>query len=122
VGLATPLLSGRDLNRALLARQHLLARATASPTEMIERLVGLQAQQARPPFVGLWSRLSHFAAADLRAEILVRLCRAGDASALDSPPFAPPDAQDREALAAEGEDVLRFLEPAATGFDIQFAA
>ncbi len=55
-----PLLSRRALNRALLARQMLLAREPAAPAEALRRLAGLQAQQARPPFVGLWSRLSGF--------------------------------------------------------------
>jgi hypothetical protein len=53
-------LSARELNRATLARQHLLTpAAAASPSDVLDlvaRLVGLQAQQARPPFVGLWTR------------------------------------------------------------------
>ena len=60
-------LTRRALNRALLARQMLMSRRNASPLEVIERLVGVQAQQARPPFVGLWSRISGFQREDLRA-------------------------------------------------------
>ena len=50
-----------ELNRATLARQLLLTRAEATPLAALERLVGLQAQLARPPFVALWSRLQGFA-------------------------------------------------------------
>ncbi|HEX5077489.1 MAG TPA: winged helix DNA-binding domain-containing protein [Gemmatimonadaceae bacterium] len=53
-------LSNRALNRALLARQMLLERHKGSALDAIERLVGLQAQVARPPFVGLWTRLRSF--------------------------------------------------------------
>jgi hypothetical protein len=58
----------KALNRALLARQMLLAREKAPALGLVERLVGLQAQQARPPFVGLWSRLE-----DFRREELLKL-------------------------------------------------
>lgn len=63
----------RELNRATLARQGLLERHEATPAEMVERLVGLQAQEPRPPFVGLWSRIEAFEAGDLR-----RALRNGD--------------------------------------------
>ena len=53
-------LSTRALNRAVLARQMLLARAELSPLKAIERLVGLQAQLPNPPYVGLWTRLVGF--------------------------------------------------------------
>ena len=53
-------LSTRALNRAFLARQMLLEREKLPATKAIERLVGLQAQVARPPFVGLWTRLADF--------------------------------------------------------------
>ncbi|WP_426751500.1 winged helix DNA-binding domain-containing protein [Myxococcus sp. Y35] len=55
----TPL-TRRALNRATLARQLLLERGTVSVLEAVERLLALQAQQARPPFIGLWSRVSGF--------------------------------------------------------------
>jgi hypothetical protein len=43
----------RELNRATLARQALLARENSAPLTMIERLVGLQAQMPNPPYIGL---------------------------------------------------------------------
>ena len=60
-----PPISDRALNRATLARQMLLRREKATPVAVIERLAGMQAQLARPPFVGLWSRIHGFRAADL---------------------------------------------------------
>ncbi len=53
-------LTQRQLNRALLARQGLLQREQTTPLKAIERLVGIQAQLARPPFLGLWSRVAGF--------------------------------------------------------------
>jgi hypothetical protein len=44
----------------------LLAREKAPALSVVERLVGLQAPQARPPFVGVWSRIEGF----LREELL----------------------------------------------------
>lgn len=54
-----------QLNRALLARQMLLSREAVSVPDAIARLAGLQAQLARPPFVGLWTRLQGFRRSDL---------------------------------------------------------
>ena len=50
----------QELNRATLARQMLLARETLPVTKAVGRLVAMQAQLARPPFVGLWARLEKF--------------------------------------------------------------
>lgn len=58
-------ISTRALNRATLARQMLLAREKTSPIHAVSRLVGMQAQAARPPFIGLWTRLATFDRADL---------------------------------------------------------
>ena len=63
----------RELNRATLARQLLLERRKLSPVAAIERLVGMQAQWAPAPYVGLWSRLEGF-----RREQLERAIRRGD--------------------------------------------
>ncbi|MFL6203176.1 MAG: winged helix DNA-binding domain-containing protein [Thermoanaerobaculia bacterium] len=60
-----PTLTARQLNRATLARQMLLSRETATAVAAVERLAGLQAQLARPPFVGLWARLEGFRRSDL---------------------------------------------------------
>jgi hypothetical protein len=53
-------LSNRQLNRAVLARQLLLERASMKASAAIEHLVGLQAQAPLPPYVGLWTRLHNF--------------------------------------------------------------
>jgi hypothetical protein len=58
--LSAEVLSRRALNRALLARQHLLRRADMPVKDMVEHLVGLQAQEIMPPYYGLWSRLDRF--------------------------------------------------------------
>src|SRR5215212_6384156 len=63
--MATRVLTLRELNRATLARQMLLERVSLPVPEGIERLVGLQAQQALPPYVGLWTRLNNFSRDDL---------------------------------------------------------
>jgi winged helix DNA-binding protein len=59
------ILTARELNRALLARQGLIERTDASAAETIERLVGLQAQEPDNPYVALWARLRDFDPAEL---------------------------------------------------------
>jgi hypothetical protein len=58
-------LTRRELNRALLARQLLLERADLSPLDAIERLIGVQAQIPNPPYTGLWTRIRNFQRDDL---------------------------------------------------------
>ncbi|MFC4614966.1 winged helix DNA-binding domain-containing protein [Cellulomonas algicola] len=67
-----PLMDRRALNRALLARQHLLDRTDASAVDVVGHLVGLQAQNAWSPYVGLWSRVEGFTHADLGDALLDR--------------------------------------------------
>nr|WP_209310782.1 winged helix DNA-binding domain-containing protein [Streptomyces spiramenti] len=50
----------RALNRATLARQHLLERTDSAPLDVVSHLAGLQAQEPQEPFVGLWSRTRGF--------------------------------------------------------------
>ena len=50
-------LSQRELNRALLARQLLLERGRTTLPRSLERIGGIQAQYAPSMYVGLWSRL-----------------------------------------------------------------
>lgn len=57
----------RQLNRATLARQMLLERADVPVASAVRRLCGIQAQEARPPFVGLWSRVAGFDRDDLHS-------------------------------------------------------
>ena len=61
----TATISQRALGRATLARQMLLTRERSTVVAAVERLVGMQAQLARPPYVGLWTRLREFAREDL---------------------------------------------------------
>jgi hypothetical protein len=58
-------LSARRLNRALLARQHLLEPSTGSLAETIEDVGGLQTQYAPAAYVGLFSRMASLERAEL---------------------------------------------------------
>jgi DNA glycosylase AlkZ-like len=53
-------LATRQLNRTLLGRQLLLERAGHSPLQVVDRLVGLQAQEPQAPYQGLWARIAGF--------------------------------------------------------------
>ena len=60
LGNMADILSLRQLNRTLLARQHLLKRSTMAPAEMVAYLVGMQAQIPLAPYTGLWTRVAGF--------------------------------------------------------------
>ena len=62
---AAPSISTRALNRATLSRQRLLERQDVSAEAMLRHLIGLQGQVHKAPYIGLWTRLRHFKAADL---------------------------------------------------------
>jgi hypothetical protein len=51
-------LSQRELNRALLARQLLLERRRTTIPKALERIGGIQAQYAPAMYIGLWSRVA----------------------------------------------------------------
>ncbi len=59
-------LSRLALNRATLARQMLLQREETTALDALTRLAGLQAQVAKPPYLGLWTRLASFRREELR--------------------------------------------------------
>ncbi|WP_326700744.1 winged helix DNA-binding domain-containing protein [Streptomyces sp. NBC_01754] len=60
-------LSSRALNRATLERQLLLRRTALPAKDAVTRLVGLQAQNPRPPYFQLHARLEGFDPAELSA-------------------------------------------------------
>ncbi|MCJ8014134.1 winged helix DNA-binding domain-containing protein [Paenibacillus sp. KQZ6P-2] len=53
-------LDSRALNRATLARQMLLCRADIPVLDVVEKLIGLQAQALNAPYFALWSRMENF--------------------------------------------------------------
>ena len=66
------LLDARSLNRATLARQHLLDPSPLAVEEEIEHLVGMQSQVPTDPFVALWNRYREFDPAELSRLMLER--------------------------------------------------
>ncbi|MFB9575882.1 winged helix DNA-binding domain-containing protein [Streptomyces yanii] len=63
----SPLLTPRALGRATLERQLLLRRSPMSAKEAVSHLVGLQAQNTKPPYYQLFARLEGFDPAELSA-------------------------------------------------------
>lgn len=55
-----PVITQRELNRAVLARQLLLERAALTVPVALERMACLQAQYAPAMYIGLWSRVTGF--------------------------------------------------------------
>ena len=73
-----PVLSRDALNRATLARQHLLRRGRLDVVEAAAAVGGLQAQEPASPYLALWTRLEGFDAAEMtRAFEDRRLVKAG---------------------------------------------
>jgi hypothetical protein len=68
--MAERVLSTRELNRAVLARQLLLERAELTPEQAVERVAGLQTQYAPSGYIGLWSRLAGFRREELTEALL----------------------------------------------------
>lgn len=64
-----PTLTPQALNRAVLARQLLLERATMPIPDALEQVAGLQTQYAPSGYVGLWTRLAGFRRDDLTAAL-----------------------------------------------------
>jgi winged helix DNA-binding protein len=59
----------RALNRALLARQHLLEPADAKLPDVLKAIGGIQAQYAPAMYVGVWSRVENLERAALTAAL-----------------------------------------------------
>jgi hypothetical protein len=83
---AERVLTLRELNRATLARQLLLQRRRLSPTAVIERLVGMQAQSPQAPYVGIWTRTTGFRRGSLERTAPAVDDRQGDGDAADAAP------------------------------------
>ena len=115
------MITNRALNRALLARQCLLERVAAPVDEVVERVVGLQAQVPRDPYVGLWSRVDGFEPDQLERSLLekrvvrivvmrgtVHLVTVADAARIR--PLMQPVLDHELARHSEHKDALRTLD------------
>lgn len=65
-------LSQDALNRALIERQMLRERADIGAFATIERLFGIQAQEPKSPYIGLWTRLRNFRPQELEDLLISR--------------------------------------------------
>jgi hypothetical protein len=117
-------LSTRELNRALLARQLLLERSKLPLTRALEQVGGLQTQYAPSAYIALWSRLHNFRrkalteALQQRRAVQATLMRATIhiVSAHDFPLFAAAIRKARR------ESWLRFQQKQLKGIDMEMVA
>ncbi|MGW7685033.1 winged helix DNA-binding domain-containing protein [Kribbella sp. NPDC054772] len=65
-------LSAKAVNRATLARQLLLERESTSAVQVVERLAGMQGQEPKHPYVGLWTRIDGFTETQLDQAVEAR--------------------------------------------------
>ncbi|MCW2779832.1 MAG: hypothetical protein JWR35_281 [Marmoricola sp.] len=65
-------LTNRVLNRTLWLRQHLVTPVEMPVRDMVEHLIGLQAQENLPPYLSLAARLKDFSPESLSTEIADR--------------------------------------------------
>lgn len=66
------MLTTRQLNRTHLQRQHLLERSPMSTGDMLRAIAGVQAQEVKDPYLGLWSRIEGFQHEHLASMLLDR--------------------------------------------------
>ena len=115
--------SKQRLNRTLLLRQHLLERVDRTPAQLVEHLVGLQAQEPMPPYLSLAARLTAFDPIGLSNQIesreLARVLSLRDtvhlhlpADALTLPVWAAP-VRDRELRMSQTIGAAREVDRAA---------
>lgn len=117
--MATQALTARELNRATLARQLLLERAELTAAQAVERLFALQAQEARPPFLGLWSRIAGFEREQLLRALTRRtVVRATAMRATLHLMTARDFAALRGGLAVSIADALKVIGPRAKAIDL----
>ncbi|MER7841981.1 crosslink repair DNA glycosylase YcaQ family protein [Streptomyces sp. NPDC096040] len=110
-----PILGPRALNRATLDRQLLLRRSPRSAKDAVAHLVGLQAQNVKPPYHALAARLDGFAPeqlsrlmADREVVRIVTLRSTIHTHTADHEQHARPgDRDDQEGHRGEGQDPVR---------------
>jgi hypothetical protein len=98
----------------------LLERERVSAARAVERLAGMQAQEPKPPFVGLWSRVEGFEADDLRAalrsgDVVRATLMRGTLHLIEAAGYGPLRAALRPAL----EDMPRLLGSRAEGLVLE---
>jgi winged helix DNA-binding protein len=98
----------------------LLEREPAGAAEAVARLAGMQAQEPKPPFAGLWSRVEGFDAGDLRAalhsgKVVRAILMRGTLHLIEAAGYGPL----RGALQPALEDIPRLLGSRAEGLVVE---